>query len=78
MNGPIRVLLSGRRSTHLVRFFPIATNPRRRGAIADFFLAAQGADVGYVPDEVFDRIVARERDHWARAIALSGAKIAWR
>jgi tripartite-type tricarboxylate transporter receptor subunit TctC len=37
--------------------------------------AAQGADVAYLPADQFDRFLAREREQWAQAIKVSGAKI---
>ncbi|HSV18320.1 MAG TPA: tripartite tricarboxylate transporter substrate binding protein [Casimicrobiaceae bacterium] len=37
--------------------------------------AAQGADMSYMPADAFDRFLAREREQWAQAIKVSGAKI---
>ena len=37
--------------------------------------AAQGAEITFMPAEEFDRFLAREREQWAQAIKVSGAKI---
>lgn len=37
--------------------------------------AAQGAEITFMPAEAFDRFLAREREQWAQAIKVSGAKI---
>jgi len=37
--------------------------------------AAQGADLSYLPAEAFDRFLGHERQQWAQAIKVSGAKI---
>ena len=37
--------------------------------------AAQGADMSYLPADAFERFLAREREQWAQAIKVSGAKI---
>jgi len=37
--------------------------------------AAQGAGITYLPAPEFDRFLAREREQWAQAVKISGAKI---
>jgi len=37
--------------------------------------AAQGAEITFLPADEFDRFLAREREQWAQAIKVSGAKI---
>jgi tripartite-type tricarboxylate transporter receptor subunit TctC len=37
--------------------------------------SAQGADIQFMPADEFDRFLAREREQWAQAIKVSGAKI---
>jgi tripartite-type tricarboxylate transporter receptor subunit TctC len=37
--------------------------------------AAQGAEMSYLPADAFDRFLLREREQWAQAIKVSGAKI---
>jgi tripartite-type tricarboxylate transporter receptor subunit TctC len=37
--------------------------------------AAQGAEITFMPADEFDRFLAREREQWAQAIKVSGAKI---
>jgi tripartite-type tricarboxylate transporter receptor subunit TctC len=36
---------------------------------------AQGADITYMPAAEFDRFLTREREQWAQAVKVSGAKI---
>jgi tripartite-type tricarboxylate transporter receptor subunit TctC len=38
-------------------------------------LIAQGADVSFMPADAFNRFLAHEREQWAQAIKVSGAKI---
>ena len=38
-------------------------------------LAAQGADLSYLPADAFNRFLAHEREQWTQAIKVSGAKI---
>ncbi|MEP7327768.1 MAG: tripartite tricarboxylate transporter substrate binding protein [Betaproteobacteria bacterium] len=38
-------------------------------------LAAQGADITFLPAPEFNRFIAREREQWAQAVKVSGAKI---
>ena len=37
--------------------------------------AAQGAEITYLPAPEFDRFLAREREQWAQAVKVSGAKV---
>ncbi|MFO1412972.1 MAG: tripartite tricarboxylate transporter substrate binding protein [Burkholderiales bacterium] len=37
--------------------------------------AAQGAEITFLPADEFDRFLAREREQWAQAVKVSGAKI---
>lgn len=37
--------------------------------------AAQGAEITFLPAEAFDRFLAREREQWAQAVKVSGAKL---
>jgi tripartite-type tricarboxylate transporter receptor subunit TctC len=37
--------------------------------------AAQGAEITYLPADEFDRFLAREREQWAQAVKVSGAKL---
>jgi len=37
--------------------------------------AGQGADITFLPAPEFDRFLAREREQWAQAVKVSGAKI---
>ena len=37
--------------------------------------AAQGAEITFLPAEEFDRFLAREREQWAQAVKVSGAKL---
>src|SRR5688572_24181674 len=36
---------------------------------------AQGAEITFLPAEAFDRFLAREREQWAQAVKVSGAKL---
>jgi len=37
--------------------------------------AAQGAEITFLPAPEFDRFLTREREQWAQAVKVSGAKI---
>ena len=37
--------------------------------------AAQGAEITFLPADAFDRFLAREREQWAQAVKVSGAKL---
>jgi tripartite-type tricarboxylate transporter receptor subunit TctC len=37
--------------------------------------AAQGSEMTYLPASEFDRFLAREREQWAQAVKVSGAKL---
>ena len=37
--------------------------------------AAQGAEITFLPAAAFDRFLAREREQWAQAVKVSGAKL---
>ena len=37
--------------------------------------AAQGAEITFMPADQFDRFLAREREQWAQAVKVSGAKL---
>ena len=37
--------------------------------------AAQGAEITFLPADQFDRFLAREREQWAQAVKVSGAKL---
>ena len=37
--------------------------------------AAQGAEITFLPADEFDRFLAREREQWAQAVKVSGAKL---
>ena len=38
-------------------------------------LAAQGADITFLPAPEFNAFIAREREQWGQAVKVSGAKV---
>jgi len=37
--------------------------------------AGQGAEITFLPADEFDRFLTREREQWAQAVKVSGAKL---